>query len=111
MKRNLFTMQSSIAYGQQIQETTTKATTVTFGCRRHVTPGLPHATAVTTAEVTDRKGALQALKRCGPALSEVQALLCDRGYVGNRSHKQSRTLGAHMSRYRSPNAASFASSR
>ena len=26
--------------------------------------GLPHAVAVTTAEVTDRKGALQALGRC-----------------------------------------------
>ena len=36
------------------------------GIKRHIavdTQGLPHAVAVTTAEVTDRKGALQALKR------------------------------------------------
>ncbi len=55
------------------------------GIKRHIavdTQGLPHAIAVTTAEVTDRKGALQALQRCKPALSRVQALLCDSGYVG-----------------------------
>ena len=55
------------------------------GIKRHIavdTQGLPHAVAVTTAEVTDRKGALQALQRCKPALSRVQALLCDSGYVG-----------------------------
>lgn len=46
------------------------------------TQGLPHAVAVTTAEVTDRKGALQALQRCKSALSKVQSLLCDSGYVG-----------------------------
>ena len=37
------------------------------GIKRHIgvdTQGLPHAIAVTTAEVTDRKGALQALGRC-----------------------------------------------
>ncbi len=36
------------------------------GIKRHIavdTQGLPHAIAVTTAEVTDRKGALQALER------------------------------------------------
>lgn len=55
------------------------------GIKRHIavdTQGLPHAVAVTTAEVTDRKGALQALTRCKPALSRVQSLLCDSGYVG-----------------------------
>jgi transposase len=46
------------------------------------TQGLPHAVAVTTAEVTDRKGALQALKRCKPSLKQVQSVLCDSGYVG-----------------------------
>ena len=35
--------------------------------------GLPHAVAVTTAEVTRRKGALQALKRCKPSLSRGQS--------------------------------------
>ena len=55
------------------------------GIKRHVavdTQGLPHAIALTTAEVTDRKGALQALRRCKPALGKVQALLCDSGYTG-----------------------------
>ncbi len=50
------------------------------GVKRHIavdTQGLPHAIAVTTAEVTDRKGALQALQRCQPALGRVRSLLCD----------------------------------
>jgi hypothetical protein len=37
------------------------------GIKRHIavdTQGLPHAAAVTPADVTDRKGALQALERC-----------------------------------------------
>ena len=54
------------------------------GIKRHIavdTQGLPHAIALTTAEVTDRKGALQALRRCKPALGKVQALLCDSGYI------------------------------
>ena len=55
------------------------------GIKRHIavdTQGLPHAVAVTTAEVTDRKGALQALKRCKLSLGRVQSLLCDSGYRG-----------------------------
>lgn len=52
---------------------------------RHIavdTQGLPHAIAVITAEVTDRKGALEALQRCKPALGRAQGLLCDSGYAG-----------------------------
>ena len=45
------------------------------------TQGLPHAVAVTTAEVTDRKGALQALKRCKAGLEQVQSVLSGSGYV------------------------------
>lgn len=55
------------------------------GIKRHIavdTQGLPHAVAVTTAEVTDRKGALQSLDRCKPNLGQVQSLLCDSGYTG-----------------------------
>ena len=55
------------------------------GIKRHIavdTQGLPHAVAVTTAEVTDRRGALQALSRCKPGLKRVQSVLCDAGYVG-----------------------------
>ena len=40
------------------------------GIKRHIvvdTQGLPHAIAVTTAEVTDRQGALQAVERCATA--------------------------------------------
>lgn len=55
------------------------------GIKRHIavdTQGLPHAVAVTTAEVTDRQGALQALCRCKCGLGKVESLLCDGGYVG-----------------------------
>ena len=53
--------------------------------KRHVavdTQGLPHATSVTTAGVTDRKGALQAMRRCKASLGKVQTVLADAGYVG-----------------------------
>ncbi len=55
------------------------------GIKRHIavdTQGLPHAIAVTTADVTDRKGALQALGRCAADLQAVQSVLADGGYVG-----------------------------
>ena len=55
------------------------------GVKRHLavdTQGLPHAIAVTTAEVTDREGALHALERCKSSLKQVQSLLCDSGYTG-----------------------------
>ena len=55
------------------------------GIKRHIavdTQGLPHAIAVTTADVTDRKGALLALGRCAADLKAVQSILADGGYVG-----------------------------
>ena len=55
------------------------------GIKRHIavdTQGLPHAVSVTTAEVTDREGALGALERCKPGLKRVRSVLCDGGYVG-----------------------------
>jgi len=55
------------------------------GIKRHIavdTQGLPHAIAVTTADVTDRKGALQALGRCAADLQTVERILADGGYVG-----------------------------
>ena len=36
------------------------------------TQGLPHAIAVTTADVTDRNGALEAINRCKPNLERVE---------------------------------------
>lgn len=56
------------------------------GIKRHIgvdTQGLPHAIEVTTAEVTDRKGALQAIKRCQGNLGTVTSVLADMGYVGD----------------------------
>ena len=55
------------------------------GIKRHIavdTQGLPHAIAVTTADVSDRKGALQAMQRCKESLDEVQSVLADSGYTG-----------------------------
>lgn len=55
------------------------------GIKRHIavdTQGLPHAVAVTTAEVTDRQGALQAIDRCAANLGQVKSVLVDGGYTG-----------------------------
>lgn len=52
------------------------------GIKRHIavdTQGFPHAIAVTTADVTDRKGALLALGRCAANLQSVQSILVDGG--------------------------------
>ncbi len=55
------------------------------GIKRHIavhTQGLPHAVAVTTAEVTDRNGALAAFDRCAVHLKQVTSVLVDGGYSG-----------------------------
>ena len=55
------------------------------GIKRHIavdTQGLPHAIAVTTAEVTDRNGALAAIDRCKSHLESVESVLVDGGYTG-----------------------------
>ena len=55
------------------------------GIKRHIgvdTQGFAHAVAVTTAEVTDRKGALQAMRRCKTDLCKIQNVLADSGDVG-----------------------------
>ncbi|WP_374672359.1 IS5 family transposase [Acidovorax temperans] len=55
------------------------------GIKRHIavdTLGLPHAVAITTAEVTDRQGALAAFKRCKSSMGQIQSLLADGGYTG-----------------------------
>ncbi len=70
------------------------------GIKRHIavdTNGLPHATAVTTANVTDRKGALQAFKRCKESLSKVCSVLTDAGYIGDPfANGVKEILGAHV---------------
>ncbi|WP_233556491.1 IS5 family transposase [Noviherbaspirillum sedimenti] len=55
------------------------------GIKRHIavdTQGFPHAIAVTTADVTDRKGALQAFSSHRKSLSRVVNVLVDGGYTG-----------------------------
>ena len=55
------------------------------GIKRHITvdtQGLPHALAVTTADVTGRKGCLVALERDRDNLGAVQKVLADGGYTG-----------------------------
>ena len=55
------------------------------GIKWHIavdTQGLLHALAVTTADVTDRKGCLLALERDRDNLGAVQKVLADGGYTG-----------------------------
>jgi transposase len=55
------------------------------GIKRHIavdTQGFPHAIAVTTADVTDRSGALQAIERCASNLDKVSSIIVDSGYSG-----------------------------
>ena len=55
------------------------------GIKRHIavdTQGLPHAICITTANVTDRNGALVAFEANKDALSEVKNVLADGGYSG-----------------------------
>ena len=55
------------------------------GIKRHIavdTQGLPHALAVTTADITDRKGCLLALERDKDNLGAVQKVLADGGDTG-----------------------------
>jgi transposase len=55
------------------------------GIKRHIavdTQGLPHAIAITTADVTDRNGALAAMDRCEPDLLAVESVLVDGSYTG-----------------------------
>lgn len=57
------------------------------GIKRHAivdTNGLPHALAVTTADVTDRDGALLALSLSPKTLTRMEKLLVDGGYSGEK---------------------------
>ncbi len=55
------------------------------GIKRHIAvdmQGLPHAIAITTADVTDRDGALAAIDRSMQNLELVESVLVDGGYTG-----------------------------
>jgi transposase len=56
------------------------------GIKRHIavdTQGFPHAIHITTAEITDRAGALEAFLLNQTSLSNVQNVLADGGYTGD----------------------------
>jgi transposase len=46
------------------------------------TLGLPHCLFVTTADVSDREGAIEMIKMLAPNLSSVASVLGDGGYTG-----------------------------
>lgn len=55
------------------------------GIKRHIivdTNGLPHAISVTTANVTDRDGAVEAIEANKKHLKKVKKILADGGYTG-----------------------------
>lgn len=55
------------------------------GIKRHIvvdTNGLPHALSVTTADITDRKGAIEAIETNKKHLLKVGKILADGGYTG-----------------------------
>lgn len=55
------------------------------GIKRHIivdTQGLPHAIFVTTADKTDRQGALAAINLHRDTLQNVEVVLVDGGYTG-----------------------------
>jgi len=70
------------------------------GIKRHIvvnTPSIPHAIAVTTADVIDRKGTLLALGRSAADLQAVQSILADGGYIGQPfAHAVEELLGAEV---------------
>jgi transposase len=58
----------------------------TSGIKRHAvvdTQGLPHALGVTTADVTDRAGALEVIGKAPGTLGRVEKFLVDGGYSGD----------------------------
>jgi transposase len=55
------------------------------GIKRHIgvdTNGLPHAVHITTADITDRNGALEAFRLCKDNLTKGVAVLADGSYAG-----------------------------
>ena len=65
------------------------------GIKRHIavdTNGLLHAVEVTTAHVTDRDGAVEMTKRNKDSLSEIENMLVDGGYSGEKFARQIKRL-------------------
>ena len=70
------------------------------GIKRHIavdTQGFPHAIEVTTANVTDRDGALSMVHASKENLSDTAVLLVDGGYTGEKFAKEiEHMLGAKV---------------
>ena len=65
------------------------------GIKRHIavdTQGLPHAIHITTANVTDRNGAIAALSVHKNDLLAVKNVLADGGYSGEKFAKSVQTI-------------------
>lgn len=65
------------------------------GIKRHIavdSQGLPHAIYVTTAETTDRNGAINMVKNEKENLSEVQKIIVDAGYTGEKFAFEIKTI-------------------
>ena len=65
------------------------------GIKRHIavdTNGLPHGVEVTTANVTDRDGAILISKKHKENLSLVEKMLVDGGYSGEKFAKEIKTI-------------------
>ena len=57
------------------------------GIKRHIavdTQGLPHAIHITTANITDREGAIEMISDAKENLANVKNVLVDGGYSGDR---------------------------
>jgi transposase len=55
------------------------------GIKRHIAVdanGFPHAVHVTTANISDKAGAVEMFDRAQASLPNVKNILCDGGYIG-----------------------------
>lgn len=68
------------------------------GIKRHIlvdTNGLPYAFLITTANITDRNGAIDAMRKNQKHLSRVRRVLADGGYSGKKfAHEVRKILKA-----------------
>jgi len=65
------------------------------GIKRHIavdTQGLPHAIVITTANITDRAGALLAFEKDKENLLSVKKVLADGGYRGEKFANETKEL-------------------
>lgn len=70
------------------------------GIKRHIavdTQGFPHAIGITTADITDRNGAIIIFKNYKENLKKVEKVLADGGYTGeNFKNKVKEILNAEV---------------